>query len=232
MTEAEWLECKDPQPMLEFLKGKATDRKLRLCACALGRRLWPLLTDPRSRQAVAVSECYADGLVGKDELYVARNAAREVVLSRTPGIDLGAARMAIRAATRDGDSEGDAIVWYTVNDAYAIALQAAVSWDCGEVYGPARQPGIQAEQDRQALLLREVFSNPFRPITLDPTWATPAIVHLALSLYEERRFEDMPVLADALEEAGCQDAAVLEHCRGPGPHVRGCWVIDLVLGKG
>jgi hypothetical protein len=56
-------------------------------------------------------------------------------------------------------------------------------------------------------------------------------VQLARSLYEERRFEDMPVLADALEEAGCQDAAVLEHCRGPGPHVRGCWVLDVVLGK-
>jgi hypothetical protein len=83
----------------------------------------------------------------------------------------------------------------------------------------------------QCNLLRCTFGNPFSPVTLDPAWRTPAVVQLARSLYEERRFEDMPVLADALEEAGCQDATVLEHCRGPGPHVRGCWVLDLLLGK-
>ena len=78
---------------------------------------------------MAVSEGYADGLEGKDQLYEARHAARDVVLSRTPGIDLDAARVAVRAATRDGGGEGDRIVWYTVNAAYATALQVAVSWD-------------------------------------------------------------------------------------------------------
>jgi hypothetical protein len=88
-----------------------------------------------------------------------------------------------------------------------------------------------AEGAAQTHLLRDIFGNPFRPVTLDPTWKTPAVVQLARSLYEERRFTDMPVLADALEEAGCQDAAVLGHCRGSGPHVRGCWVVDLLLGR-
>src|SRR2546421_491710 len=69
------------------------------------------------------------------------------------------------------------------------------------------------------------------PAPLAPSGGPPAVEQLARSLYEERRFGDMPVLADALEEAGCQEAAVLEHCRGPGPHVRGCWVLDLLLGK-
>jgi hypothetical protein len=79
--------------------------------------------------------------------------------------------------------------------------------------------------------MRDIFSNPFSPVTIDPACKTPAVVQLARSLYDERRFEDMPVLADALEEAGCQDAAVLDHCRSGGDHVRGCWVVDLVLGK-
>ena len=81
------------------------------------------------------------------------------------------------------------------------------------------------------MILREIIGNPFHPVTLDHACKTQAVVQLARSLYEERSFEDMPVLADALEEAGCQDAAVLGHCRGPGPHVRGCWLLDLLLGK-
>jgi hypothetical protein len=87
------------------------------------------------------------------------------------------------------------------------------------------------EQNWGYVRLLRCIINPFHHPALNPTWKTQAVVQLARSLYEERRFEDMPVLADALEEAGCQDAAVLGHCRGPGPHIRGCWVLDLLLGK-
>src|SRR5262249_20901319 len=90
---------------------------------------------------------------------------------------------------------------------------------------------MEGESSAQSDLLRDIIDNPFRPITLDPTCRTQAVVQLAKSLYEGRHFEDMPVLADALEEAGCTNPAILGHCRGPGPHVRGCWVLDLVLGK-
>ena len=83
----------------------------------------------------------------------------------------------------------------------------------------------------QAESLRCIFGNPFRPITLNSFLLTPAVMALAQSIYEERRFEDMPVLADALEEAGCQCPAMLAHCRQSGEHVRGCWVVDLLLGK-
>jgi hypothetical protein len=79
--------------------------------------------------------------------------------------------------------------------------------------------------------LREILGNPFLPVAIDPIWHTPQALALARTAYEERRFEDLPLLADALEEAGCTDAAILAHLRGPGPHVRGCWVVDLVLGK-
>ena len=82
-------------------------------------------------------------------------------------------------------------------------------------------------------LLRCIFGNPFRPATIDPTWFTSPAVALAASMYESRDFAPMPILADALQDAGCENADVLAHCRNAqAPHVRGCWVVDLVLGKG
>jgi hypothetical protein len=87
-------------------------------------------------------------------------------------------------------------------------------------------------QDREpAGWLRCVFGNPFRPVAADPSWLTPTVVALAYAIYADRAFDRMPVLADALEEAGCDHHDVLAHCRGDGPHVRGCWVVDLVIGK-
>jgi hypothetical protein len=86
----------------------------------------------------------------------------------------------------------------------------------------------------QANLLRDIFGNPFRPITLEPSWLTwhgGLLVSMGQRMYDSRDFSDMPVLADALEEAGCQDQDILGHCRSGGEHVRGCWVVDLLLGK-
>src|SRR5262249_4978285 len=88
------------------------------------------------------------------------------------------------------------------------------------------------ERRYQTHLLREIFGNPFRPVTLDPPWLTSPAVALAQGIDEERAFDRMPILADALQDAGCDCADILEHCRDPkGGHVRGCWVVDLVLGK-
>jgi hypothetical protein len=89
---------------------------------------------------------------------------------------------------------------------------------------------MQAEAD----LVRDIFGNPFRPSYLDPAWLAwrgGVIPKLARTIYDERCFTDLPILADALQEAGCTDPDILGHCRGPGPHVRGCWVLDLLLGK-
>jgi hypothetical protein len=79
--------------------------------------------------------------------------------------------------------------------------------------------------------VRDIFGNPFRPITLDPSWLTATVTSLAQAIYEERAFDRLPVLADALEDAGCANAEILSHCRQPGEHVRGCWVVDLILSK-
>src|SRR5581483_3527580 len=80
-------------------------------------------------------------------------------------------------------------------------------------------------------LLREIFGNPFRPVTVNSTWLTSNVISLAQTIYDERAFDRMPILADALEDAGCTNAEILQHCRQPGEHVRGCWVVDLLLGK-
>jgi hypothetical protein len=89
-----------------------------------------------------------------------------------------------------------------------------------------------SELSSQSKLLRDIFGNPFRPVTADPSWLTSAVVARASQMYESRHFSAMPILADALQDAECENEDVLDHCRGPGPHVRGCSVVGLVLGKG
>jgi hypothetical protein len=89
-----------------------------------------------------------------------------------------------------------------------------------------------AARREQVDLFRDVLGNPFRPVSLDTPWLTPTVMSLARQMYEGRDFSLMPILADALQDAGCDSADVLDHCRGPGPHARGCWVVDLLLGQG
>ena len=88
-----------------------------------------------------------------------------------------------------------------------------------------------AEKAIQTRFLRDIFGNPFRLVAIEPAWLTETVVGIARGIYEDRAFERMPILADALQDAGCEHPDILTHCREPGVHVRGCWVVDLVLGK-
>lgn len=213
MNGTEWLACADPLRLLAYLKRnkthKASARKLRLFVVASCRRVWDLLTDPRSRTAVGMIEKCADGLVSLDELRAACKAAYEVVARSDTPADWAASGVAY-GATAEPDL------------AALAATRCAVARD---------RTGIGTEHAAQARLLREVLGNPFRPVGFDPAWRTPPAVAIARTAYEERRFEALPILADALEEAGCRDVAILEHCRSGGEHVRGCWVVDYVLEK-
>jgi hypothetical protein len=116
-------------------------------------------------------------------------------------------------------------------DDFALAVKAAR----GEPLGNGRHlRACKAEYAAQANLIRDLFGNPFRSITIDFVWLAwnnETIPKLAEAIYDERRFADLPILADALEEAGCDNADLLNHCRQPGEHVRGCWVVDRLLGK-
>jgi hypothetical protein len=212
MTEAEWLACTDPRLLLVFLEGQASDRKARLFACGLARSLWPYLGDERSRQVVEIAEKYADNLATKAELA----AAREAALDANRG-----------AASRTVSWVGDRWPWQAARMIVASVRQvqmdrAAKDWS-GMLIGRSRS------------LSHCIFANPFRPSPLiKPAvlgWNGGTVVHLAQAVYDERAFDRLPILADALEDAGCHDAGILAHCRGPEPHVRGCWVLDLLLGK-
>jgi hypothetical protein len=219
MTEAEWLACTEPDGMLAFLRGKATGRQSRLFACACCRGIWGMLTDPRIRRAVESAEAFADGLIEPDALAVSEEEA-EAAISRGPsGEPLDSAAYAAWWTTAAyEDSPGE------IADQTARWVEQALVDSLGPSAG-------DSEPTRQSDLLRDVFGALFRPTASRPEWVTPMVLALAGGIYADRAFDRLPILADALEEAGCMDAEILSHCRGPGPHVRGCWVVDLILGK-
>jgi hypothetical protein len=215
MTEAEWLANTDPQRLLEYLGGTAHLRKLRLFAYGCCRRVWHLLTHADSRAAAEAAERFADGLERKGHLAAVRSRARQVTF-----VQRGAAYIAWRAAFEKLPTVIGNIARGTIYN--AAAHPGGGGWNSTDV---------ERESVAVAALLREIFGNPFRPVTFDPAWRTDTTVSLARTMYESRDFSAMPILADALQDAGCDNDDVLNHCRGPGPHVRGCWVVDLVLGK-
>jgi hypothetical protein len=254
MTEAEWLACDDPEPMLAFLRGQTGggllawlgwrirpasrhpafgERKARLYACACCRRLEDLLLDERGLRAVIVSERFADGKASAEELLAARLGAEDALESPKwkspltgkvfgPNTYAGVCSWVIRAAVNAASNEpGSAI---------ALAARAATEMAAFDRDWAIRALGAVV----RANLLREVVGNPFRSIFVDPAWLSwndATVSALACSIYDERAFDRLPILADALEDAGCDNAELLGHLRGPGPHVRGCWAVDLLLGK-
>jgi hypothetical protein len=234
MSESEWLECSDPQAMLEFLKGKASDRKLRLFACACCRRIWHLLHDKRSQKSLECSEQYADGQIDKEQLAQAGKNAQEAwwpkylrqrgrrQRERVPD-EKRRFQCAAEAVTFVASATGRATEHF-----YRMRLAASGSLNAEllEQRSSSSQPRLY-----RCHFLRDIFGNPFRPITLDPAWLTLTVKALAQKIYDDRTFDQMPALADELEKAGCANQEILSHCRGPAPHVRGCWVVDIILGK-
>jgi hypothetical protein len=165
------------------------------------------MKDGRSRRAVEVAERYADGSAGEAERLFSSKLAW--VAWTTPA----------EAAAREA-VEGEA--WASASGASRYASWAA--------RGVPRAGELHAQAD----LARDIFVNPFHTVTINPSWLSwhgGLLVSMARRMAESRDFSDMPVLADALEEAGCQDQDILGHLRGLGPHVRGCWAVDLCLGK-
>jgi hypothetical protein len=223
MTEQEWLDCTDPKLMLEFLRGKASERKLRLFAVGCCRRVRGLLTSEKSRKAVEVAERYVDGQTGQSELLAAvRGAEREAASSGGPVIGYDAVAAVIAAADPNTTSV----------DAALSTAHNAVNAAGGSFLH--RRTAFMAERSAQVRLLRCIIGNPFRPVSIQArllAWSDGNPVRIGQAIYEERAFDRLPILADALLDAGCEDEALTQHCREPGPHVRGCWAIDLILGK-
>ena len=238
MTEPEWLTCTELKPMLDFLRGKVSNRKLRLFACACCRPVWHSLSEV-FQSAIRVAEDHTDGHATDVELGAAVRSAHRVRRKRN-----FLERAVYDAARSSGDALGVAY-----NVARAIAFEAAPNpsptFESKFVDGQYVTEQVPPDAARlawnaayashlrlEASFLRDIFGQlPFRPITLDLSSLTPNVVQLAQVIYDDRASDRLPVLADALEEAGCHDADILGHCRQPGPHVRGCWVVDMTLGK-
>ncbi len=234
MTESDWWAGQGPQRMLSFLwcNGKLSERKARLFAVAACRRAWHLLPNDRGRKAIEVAERYADAEATRKELAAAQSAIRGVncVTGRSAGQAAAAAARYAAGAQRH---------YSTLHAVRAASIAARL----GCQGGPAAQNAATSTEDQaQACLLRDVFGPlPFRRVVLDGavlTWNAGTVVKLARSAYDERLLPTghldparLAVLADALEEAGCTDGEILSHLRGPGPHVRGCWPLDLIVGE-
>jgi hypothetical protein len=245
LTPTEWDTCTDADKMLFCLHRKASSRKLRLFVCACCRRILDRMLDERSRRGIEVAERYADGLASESDLEMARKGTADA-WNAEMGPDWSrylAARAAHFACETEAQSflharnEARGVVrWSVALDAASQAVEDAMTrrYYDGQgplYYAPEREAAVASEVATQAVFLRDVFGNPSRPVAIDPSWLTPNVCQLAAGIYEGRAFDQMPGLADALEEAGCHNADILAHCRGPGVHVRGCWVIDLLLGR-
>ena len=248
MTGDEWWTCTDPMQMINALRGRVSERKLRLFACACYRGSGRAF----SRRAVKVIELvdrWADGTATEDEVSSLTYPPPDHAAPPNQDCDElpwevfalaeyeahSAALLGIEVVRADPALEGGCeMTWNNCPD--------YLRW----VFGCPRQLGPSQKWHWLAAVGMSVVglfagdpARPFRPEppppwptpAADPSWLTSTVIALAEGIYADRAFDRLPILADALQDAGCENADILDHCRGPGPHVRGCWVVDLVLGK-
>jgi hypothetical protein len=245
VTEKEWLACGDPILSLEHERGWPSPRKQRLFALACCRRVAHLLRDDSDwEQAFAVAELYAERKAKRSDLKPFRAGGGGGV----PWLGRTYADVRTRCAA-------EAAGWVCETSLRLYAAQAARAAACAVAYAamPPNEPYVppaesryhqrwsdaeRAEKKAQLALLREVWGDPFRPVSASLGRLPREAARLARAGYDESGSAGgeldghrLAVLADALEEAGCTEEAVLGHLRGPGPHVRGCWALDLILGK-
>jgi hypothetical protein len=226
MTEDKWQRCPDAKPMLKFLEGRAKRRKLRLFACAMCRLSVHLLVGLDGERLLREAEEAADQ--GGNEVGIPLSneelkeyAARHSINARGPEAQRGEVEASHLLQRCRGDvAPVNQSEWLA---AWHNAMFAQYPFLCTD---PDSEAGGPADQ---VAALLDIFGNPFRHSAFSPGWQTDAVVGLARSMYDSRDFGVMPILADALEDAGCDSADMLAHCRSPGRHVRGCWLVDLVL---
>lgn len=259
MSEEEWLRCIDVERMLESVKGPLSERQLRLFACACCRRGSHLITGDELRRALELSEqldehpdfrpewsqlcdtirepfnfgmdpaewqCDADGLLGVDiDAYGPASANFAAILAVHVAMAKDPFALASRAAGE--------VVTEVTREKCPLAEMKLEDFEHVESLRIVRQRiqgARQAESQAQAEVLRDIC-NPFRSVEIDRTSCSSTALSVAQAIFNDYAFDRMAILADALEEAGCTETDILNHCRQPGVHVRGCWVVDLLLGK-
>jgi len=251
MTEAEWLTSGKPSKMFEEELKASSDRKQKLFAVACCRRVEHRFIDSTQHAALEVVELAADNLCLAEDLAQAGRAMSRFDAAywdeNLPGEEVCwhascVIKQAVTTTPLQQLSIGGRIHWLddiflgtSGVSGHAIIEAAQAS---GKEYDESEYHldlcrGEDAENRVLAELLREIFGNPFRPVSFDPAWWTSTALALAKGIYDDRAFDRLPILADALQEAGCDSDGILNHLRdATAPHVSGCWALDLVLGKG
>ena len=232
MTEEQWLACTDLTMMLEWFGEQASERKLRLFAVACCRRIWVLLPCEKCRELVEVAERHADGQVSRHMLRAARKAHHASPAPRTFSVQT--AWFSARQAAEEP----------AIRAASLAAVQAAEAAVYGNPTGTISGDAVAVAHAAQVPLLRDVVGPlPFRsfpPLSASVlNWSGGLVVRLAQSAYDDRLLPSgeldparLAVLCDALEDAGCSpDSEIVRHLRAPGPHVRGCWAVDVLSGR-
>jgi len=214
VDEQGWESSTSPWEMMESCRNRVSDRKLLLFMAARARQQWDLLKNDRYKRAVDLAERFADGKASIEELEQGKQGIWGISVQefrqRTPE-EMRASPSRLCAFWRSGKGAASDVT---------CCLKGS------------------AEARVQIDILRCLFGNPFRPVAFEAAWRTPTVRSLAEAAYQERSLprgtldsDRLAVLADALEDAGCDSNQMLDHLRGPGPHMRGCWALDLILGK-
>ena len=220
MIDPLWLTSTQPRELLGLLRGTSNvarttigRRKLRLFGVACCRRLPHLFTRDRLQAALAVAEQFANRTLTKADADTAANRVwwGSWLWKREERRVAVAARATLS------------------NHIWTAAL--AGEWLLSPLLNDLRGTTIAAERTTQADLIRCLFGNGARRLSIPAEWRSSTVVALAVGIQAEGAFDRLPILADALEESSCDDVAMLSHARGPGPHAPGCWVVDLVLGS-
>jgi hypothetical protein len=220
MDSEQWLRTADADLMLDFLycSDRLSERKLRLFLVACAYAVWDQLTSGTLREAVEVGELLADNIASEADRLRCVAAVREIPLAYH---------------TSSGEN------WFHRHPPEVVSAYFAAQLTVGNYRGCGgrifTRVGWQMANRATGLvrvgLLRELFGSPFVQSPIDPSWLTPDVVSLAQSIYDRKMFSDMPALAEALSRSTCTDEVILSHCRDAGVHIRGCWVLDLILGR-
>lgn len=228
VTEEEWITSRLVAPLLRCVRECrcGSNRKFRLFAVACCRRVWPLLTDERLQAAVLVGERVAEGEAPESELSPALDAGGDAVgkICEATGRNYS---HEIRRAPFAYDRGGPAVLRWGIAAACCATELPDRAASIAEAVANKKELAVNSG------LFRCLFGNPFRPMSFSPSWRTDTALALARQMYESRDFGAMPILADALQDAGCNNEDLLAHCRDANQlHARGCWVVDAVLEKG
>ena len=213
VTEVAWLNAADACSLLHQAREVSSERKYRLAGIALARHLFPVITHPDLIRGLEVAEQLADGVSNVADV----DRVREFF----------AAMSTVRHYEARGIAGENIFLASLVRESLTPRARRSrvIAYLSDHVAEQPENPRVGVPE------LRDIFGNPFRPVGVDPTWRSESVITLAAGIYSDRAFDRLPILADALEEAGCDAHEVLTHCRGEGPHARGCWVVDSVLGR-